>query len=187
MPEKRKNETQISLPSIRSSASISVNLSSRPFVTPKRESQDTAEREWCAKQYEIMKNRIGFSDTDLSAEERDTNWLIEKGNAFLEKKNYLAAVSAFSCGLNISNHSPELFLGRAKAQYELQNFRRCVSYRVPCLFHIIVPSFALWFKNGKFHFLLRPRIALKLWNASNRPLNRIYWIAFVVFVCEANL
>lgn len=87
----------------------------------------TREREWCAKQHEIMVNRIGFSDDDLNTEERDINWLIQKANAFLEKKNYLAAVSAFSCGLRIANDSPELFLGRAKAQFVLENYRRCVS------------------------------------------------------------
>lgn len=127
MPEKRECDTQTMLPSIRSSATISVNLSSRQFVTPKRESQDDAEREWCAKQHEIMVNRIGFSDADLNSEERDTKWLIEKANTFLEKKNYLAAVSAFSCGLRVSNDLPELFLGRAKAQFALKNYRRCVS------------------------------------------------------------
>lgn len=127
MPEKRKYETQTTMPPIRSSATISVDLSSRQFVTPKRESQESVEREWCAKQHEIMVNRIGFTDTDLNAEERDTNWLIHKANTFLEKKNYLAAVSAFSCGLRISNDSPELFLGRAKAQFVLKNYRRCVS------------------------------------------------------------
>lgn len=128
MPEKRKSEVRPEvLPPIRSSATISVNLSSRQFVTPKRESQDTAEREWCAKQHEIMVNRIGFSDNDLNTDERDINWLVQKANAFLEKKNYLAAVSAFSCGLKIANEAPELFLGRAKAQFALKNYRRCVS------------------------------------------------------------
>lgn len=106
-----------------------MDFSSRQFVTPKRESQDSAEREWCAKQHETMVNRIGFSDTDLNAEECDTQWIMQKANTFMEKKNYLAAVSAFSCGLKISNDSPELFLGRAKAQFVLKNFRRCVSER----------------------------------------------------------
>lgn len=127
MPEKHKYEIQTTLPPIRSSVRISVDLSSREFLTPKRESQDSAEREWCARQHETMVNRIGFSDADLNAEERDINWLIQKANAFLEKKNYLAAVSAFSCGLKIANDSPELFLGRAKAQFVLENYRRCVS------------------------------------------------------------
>lgn len=115
------------LPPVRSRATITVNLSSREFVTPKRESLEAAEREWCVKQHEIMMNRIGFSDKDLNADERDVFWVLKKGHDFLEKKNYLAAISAFSFGLRLSNNLPELFLGRARAQYALQNYKRCVS------------------------------------------------------------
>lgn len=115
------------LPPIRSCGTINVNLSSREFVTPKRESQENAEREWCAKQHEILTNRIGFSDKDLNSNEKDIFWVLKKGNDFLEKKNFLAAVSAFSFGLQISNDLPELFFGRARAQYALQNYKRCVS------------------------------------------------------------
>lgn len=118
-----------SLPPIRSSAKINVNLSSRQFVTPKRESLEQAEREWCAKQHEIIVNRIGFDDADLNTEERDLNWLIQKGNTFLDKKNFLAAVSAFTCGIRVANESAELFLGRARAQYALKNHKHCVSCR----------------------------------------------------------
>lgn len=106
-----------------------MNLSSRQFVTPKRESLEQAEREWCAKQHEIIVNRIGFDDKDLNTEERDLDWLIQKGNTFLEKKNYLAAVSAFTCGIRVANESPELFFGRARAQLALKNFKHCVSCR----------------------------------------------------------
>lgn len=106
---------------------IAVSLSARQFITPKRESHEQAEREWCAKQHEIMVNRIGFCDTDLNADERDLNWLIQKGNSFMVKKNFLAAASAFTCGMKTSNDSPELFLGRARAQYALGNYKRCVS------------------------------------------------------------
>lgn len=127
-----KNEIS-SMPPIRSCAKINVNLSTREFVTPKRESQEQAEREWCAKQHEIIVNRIGFDDKDLNTEERDLNWLIQKGNGFLEKKNYLAAVSAFTCGLKMSNESPELFFGRAVAQYALKNYKHCVSVSTMCI------------------------------------------------------
>lgn len=74
-----------------------------------------------------MVNRLGFCDKDLSSDERDVFWVLKKGNDFIEKKNYLAAVSAFSLGLRVSNDVPELFLGRARAQYGLQNYKQCVS------------------------------------------------------------
>lgn len=115
------------IPPIRNSGKISVILSERRFITPKRESQEVAEREWCAKQHEIMVNRLGFCPEDLKPEERDIDWLLNKGHTFLKKKNFLAAISAFTCGINLSNEAPDLFLGRARAQYCVKNYKRCVS------------------------------------------------------------
>lgn len=124
---RKSEQLKTDLPPIRSRGNIDVYLSCREFVTPKRESLEHAEREWCAKQHEIMVKHMGFSDKDLNSDERDVNWVLKKGHDFLEKKNYLAAVSAFSFGLRMSNDLPELLLGRAKAQYALRNFKRCVS------------------------------------------------------------
>lgn len=111
---------------IRRCGKISVSLSSREFVTPKRESLENAEREWCAKQHDIMVNRLGLCDDDLNSNERDLPWLLRKGHEFLTKENYLGAVSAYSFGLKISKDLPDLFLGRARAQYALRNYERCV-------------------------------------------------------------
>lgn len=118
-------EEHIELPPIRSSGKIGVELSTREFITPKRESQENAEREWCAKQHQVMHKLTGLSDDDLNSDECDVFWLLKKGHEFLEKKNYLAAVSAFSCGLNVSKDSPDIYLGRARAQYALKNYQRC--------------------------------------------------------------
>lgn len=63
------------LPPIRSSGKINVNLSLREFITPKRESQENAEREWCNKQHELMVDRIGFCDKNLNLDERDMSWV----------------------------------------------------------------------------------------------------------------
>lgn len=115
------------MPPIRSSGIINVTFSERRFVTPKRESQEQAEREWCAKQHEIMTKTVGFSDDDLNAEERDAQWLLQKGREFLEKKNYLGAISAFGSGIRVADELPDLYLGRAEAQFHLGNFKRCVS------------------------------------------------------------
>lgn len=126
----KKFEETIPLPPIRSRGTISVALSSREFVTPKRESQEHAEREWCAKQHEIMASRIGLNDEDLNSNECDVMWLLKKGQEFLEKKNYLCAVSAFTCGLKVTKELPEIYLGRAKAQYALKNYKCCVSNEI---------------------------------------------------------
>lgn len=126
IPVKATEIAEKSLPSIRSFNKIEVTFSERRFVTPKRESQDYAEQEWCTKQHEYMKNTIGFCDEDLNDDERDPIWLLNKGNEFYANKNYLAAVSAFSSGLSIASESPSLYLARANAHFALANYKRCV-------------------------------------------------------------
>lgn len=120
------SNTKYQLPPIRSSGTINVELSLREFLTPKRESQEHAEREWCAKQHQIVVDRMEFTDKNLNLDECDVFWLLKKGLDFIEKKNYLAAVSAFSCGLKLSKDLPEIYLGRARVQYALKNYKRCV-------------------------------------------------------------
>lgn len=123
----RSNSPTYSMPPIRSSGVIDVTFSERRFVTPKRESTDQMEREWCAKQHEIMTKNIGFCHDDLNDNERDPKWLLDKGHDFLQKKNYLGAISAYSSGLRVAKDSPDLLLGRAEAHFYLGNFKRCVS------------------------------------------------------------
>lgn len=123
-------------PPIRSCGKINVNFTSREFITPKRESKEAEERKWLAKQHEIMTDRIGFSDKDLSSDERDPVFLLKKGYDFLEKSNNLAAISTFSFGLKLSSRLPELYLGRARAQFALQNYKRCVSIFIVLFFFL---------------------------------------------------
>lgn len=73
-----------------------------------------------------MKNSIGFCDADLNDDERDPTWLLNKGNDFYGKGNYLAAISAYSSGLCIAKESPSLYLARAEAHFQLGNYKRCV-------------------------------------------------------------
>lgn len=114
------------MPPIRKFTEINVKFSERRFVTPKRESQDYAEQEWCAKQKEYMTSTVGFCDADLNDDERDPVWLLNKGNEFFEKNNMLAAISAYSSGLQLANQSPDLYLARANAHFPLANYKRCV-------------------------------------------------------------
>lgn len=115
------------LPPVRSFGTIGVTFSERRFKTPKRESSDQAEREWCAKQHEIMTKNVGFCDENLNDDERNAKWLLNKGKEFLEKKNYLGAISAFSSGIKIAHESADLYFGRAQAHFYHTNFQRCVS------------------------------------------------------------
>lgn len=68
----------------------------------------------------------GFCDDDLTPEERNPVWLLEKGNEFARKQNFKAAISAYSTGINIAAEPALLLLNRAVAHFQLENFERCV-------------------------------------------------------------
>lgn len=52
----KKVETLEQVPTVRQFGTIEVNFSERRFITPQRESQEIAEREWILKQNEIKKD-----------------------------------------------------------------------------------------------------------------------------------
>ncbi|CAO1377202.1 unnamed protein product [Diamesa serratosioi] len=119
--EQKKKPEEI--PGIRHSATIDISFSKRNFMTPKRESQDPAEQEWMKIQSEARK-AIGFVAEDLRPEERNPQWLKEKGDDFFKKKNYLAAISAYSTGIQLTNKYFDLFLNRSAAHFAIENFQR---------------------------------------------------------------
>lgn len=114
------------IPNIRKPGNISISFSERRFITPKRESQAEEEREWLLKQKDVRKT-IGFVEEDLRPEERDPKWLKEKGDQFFEQKNYLAAISAYSTAIRLTDQYWELFLNRSAAHFQAGNYQKCVS------------------------------------------------------------
>lgn len=110
-------------PSIRKPATIEVRFSQRNFITPKRESQDSGEQEWLLKQAEARKE-IGFVAEDLLPEERDPMFLKDKGDEFYRQRNYLAAISAYTTGVNLAGKCYELYLNRSAAHFAQGNFQR---------------------------------------------------------------
>lgn len=127
-PEKKPKQAQqskkIEVPNVRKSASIEIQFSKRNFVTPKRESQDPNEQEWLRRQAEARKE-IGFVAEDLRPEERDPMFLKEKGDEFYRQKNYLAAISAYTTGVNLAGKCYELYLNRSAAHLAQENYQRC--------------------------------------------------------------
>ena len=112
------------IPPVRKSCTINVTFSKRNFITPKRESMAPAEAEWILKQSEA-KRTIGFVDDDLRPEERNPEWLKEKGDTFFKQKNYLAAIAAYSTGIKLTKKYYPLYLNRSAAHYIQGNYQRC--------------------------------------------------------------
>lgn len=113
-------------PAIRKSGTVEVTFTQRDFVTPKRESQEQLERDWIMKQAEAKK-ATGFVDEDLRPDERNPEWLKQKGDSFFQQGNYLGAISAYSAGIQLTKNYYSLFLNRSAAHFAMSNYQRCVS------------------------------------------------------------
>lgn len=113
------------IPEVRKSGNITIKFSERNFVTPKRESQEPAEIDWLMKQHEA-RMVVGFVEEDLRLEEKNPNWLKTKGNDFYRNNNFLAAISAYSLAIRLTNNKCyDLFLNRSAAHFSQENYQRC--------------------------------------------------------------
>lgn len=126
---------------IRKSGNIKITFSARHFPTPQRESQESAEQQWLMKQHEARK-ATGFVEEDLRPEERNPQWLKEKGDDFLSKQNYLAAISAYSTAIKTNPKYFELYLNRSAAHFQLGNYYKCVA-DCSSAFDLLTPAVSL--------------------------------------------
>ncbi|XP_061450816.1 dynein axonemal assembly factor 4 isoform X2 [Rhineura floridana] len=123
--EKLKEE---SVPAPRSAGSIEIKFTPRAFPTALRESRIPEEEEWLCKEAEAR--RIINSDIaeieDLKEEEKNPDWLKDKGNKMFATGNYLAAVNAYNLAIRISNKIPTLYLNRAACHLRLRNLHKAI-------------------------------------------------------------
>ncbi|XP_035896253.1 dynein assembly factor 4, axonemal-like isoform X2 [Anopheles stephensi] len=117
-------EAPQSPPAVRRSGTLEVTFSDRTFVTPKRESMEQAEQEWTRKQAAARRS-VGFDDDELRPDERNPEWLKQRGDTFFQQKNFLAAISAYSAGIRLTKDYYALFLNRSAAHLALENYQRC--------------------------------------------------------------
>ncbi|KAM6202774.1 dynein axonemal assembly factor 4 [Rhynchocyon petersi] len=123
--EKLKEE---SVPAPRSAGSIKITFTPRVFPTALRESQVAEEEEWLHKQAEAR--RIMNSDIpelyDLKEEEKNPEWLKDKGNKLFATENYLAAINAYNLAIRLNNKIPLLYLNRAACHLKLKNLHKAI-------------------------------------------------------------
>lgn len=124
-----KTENKKSIPVIprpRGTVTVEVEFTPREFPTPCRESRMEEENEWLKKQAEARRS-AGFVSEDLRPEEKNPQYLLEKGNEFLKRGNYLGAISAYSFGIKLSEKYADLYTARARAQFAIGKYDQIFS------------------------------------------------------------
>uniref|UniRef100_G1MJ81 Dynein axonemal assembly factor 4 n=1 Tax=Ailuropoda melanoleuca TaxID=9646 RepID=G1MJ81_AILME len=117
-----------SIPAPRSVGSIKINFTPRVFPTALRESQVAEEEEWLHKQAEARRalNTDIPELSDLKEEEKNPEWLKDKGNELFAKENYLAAINAYNLAIRLNNKIPLLYLNRAACHLKLKNLHKAI-------------------------------------------------------------
>ncbi|XP_053127806.1 dynein axonemal assembly factor 4 isoform X2 [Hemicordylus capensis] len=123
--EKVKEE---SVPAPRPAGSVLINFTPRAFPTALRESRVPEEEEWLCKQAEAFRaiNADIAEIDDLKEEEKNPEWLKDKGNKMFATGNYLAAANAYNLAIRINNKIPALYLNRAACHLRLRNLHKTI-------------------------------------------------------------
>ncbi|XP_062483884.1 dynein axonemal assembly factor 4 isoform X1 [Pezoporus occidentalis] len=123
-----ENLKEEQLPAPRSAATIKINFTSRFFPTALRESRVAEEEEWLRKQAEARRTiSADLSELeDLEEEEKNPDWLKDKGNKMFATGNYLAAVNAYNLAVRLNNKLPLLYLNRAACHLKLRNLHKAI-------------------------------------------------------------
>ncbi|XP_068408026.1 dynein axonemal assembly factor 4 isoform X2 [Eschrichtius robustus] len=117
-----------SIPAPRSVGNIKINFTPRVFPTALRESQVAEEEEWLHKQAEARRamNTDIPELCDLKEEEKNPEWLKDKGNKLFATENYLAAINAYNLAIRLNNKIPLLYLNRAACHLKLKNLHKAI-------------------------------------------------------------
>uniref|UniRef100_A0A3Q2Z0C0 Dynein axonemal assembly factor 4 n=1 Tax=Hippocampus comes TaxID=109280 RepID=A0A3Q2Z0C0_HIPCM len=131
--EKKK---QVDLPAPRVAGNIQVSFTPRVFPTALRESLEDwhptpvslCSPQWLKKQAEAR--RVVSADieelNDLREEERNPDWLKEKGNKCFAAGNYLSALNAYNLAIRLNRKIPALYSNRAACHLKLRNFHKAI-------------------------------------------------------------
>ncbi|KAG7263689.1 hypothetical protein CRUP_007757 [Coryphaenoides rupestris] len=121
---------QVDLPAPRASGKIQIKFTPRVFPTALRESRVPEEEEWLRKQAEARRTtghtELADDLKDLSDEERNPDWLKDKGDKYFATGNYQGAVNAYNLAIRLNGKIPALYSNRAACHLKLRNLHKAV-------------------------------------------------------------
>ena len=140
---KEKKSSAAKPPPPRKGGSIEVRFTPRVFPTAARESKEQEEQEWLTKMAAARK--ISTPKDQKSGEtinERNPEFLKDKGVEFFKAGNYEAAINAFSEAMKLNPNLPQLFSNRSACWLALSEHEKCIMdcCRALDLYYPVVPS-----------------------------------------------
>ncbi|XP_023253133.1 dynein assembly factor 4, axonemal [Seriola lalandi dorsalis] len=116
------------LPAPRPAGNIQVTFTPRVFPTALRESRVQEEEEWLHKQAEARRavNPDVEELKDLTEENRNPDWLKDKGDKCFATADYLSAVNAYNLAIRLNRKIPALYSNRAACHLKLRNLHKAV-------------------------------------------------------------
>ncbi|KAJ7986147.1 hypothetical protein DPEC_G00347770 [Dallia pectoralis] len=107
---------------------IQIKFTPRIFPTALRESRVPEEEEWLQKQAKARSalNADLVELKNLKEEERNPDWLKDKGDRLFATGNYLSAINAYSLAIKINREIPALYSNRAACHLKLRNLHKAV-------------------------------------------------------------
>ncbi|XP_074487600.1 dynein axonemal assembly factor 4 [Sebastes fasciatus] len=126
--EAKSKRKQADLPAPRLVGNIQVTFTPRVFPTALRESRVPEEEEWLKKQAEARRavNADGEELKDLMENERDPDWLKDKGDKCFAIGDYLGAVNAYNLAIKLNRKIPALYSNRAACHLKLKNLHKAI-------------------------------------------------------------
>uniref|UniRef100_H2MHW4 Dynein axonemal assembly factor 4 n=1 Tax=Oryzias latipes TaxID=8090 RepID=H2MHW4_ORYLA len=123
-----KKKKAAKLPPERPRGNIRFAFTPRAFPTALRESQMAEEEEWLRAQAEARgaASADALELTDLTKEERNPDWLKDKGDKCFRVGDYMGALNAYSLAIRINKKIPALFSNRAACHLMLKNLHKAI-------------------------------------------------------------
>ncbi|CAB1460310.1 unnamed protein product [Pleuronectes platessa] len=123
-PQKRRGD----VPAPRRTGNIQVVFTPRVFPTALRESRVEEEEEWLRKQAEARRALNPDVDElqDLKEEDRNPDFLKDKGDKYFAAGDFLSAVNVYNLAIRLNRQLPALFSNRAACHLKLRNLHKAL-------------------------------------------------------------